>query len=173
MPTLMRQSRELCNQSEFDLYFASRPREITSLTPARLKSKIARARQLRDKFRGLGKSQARRSKAAKAGERTKQKAQLFDEVLQRFQARLKKLEAAEQRKRAAEARRNLAAKRKKKPTKKALPRPAKAVKKTPSPRARGARKKSRFVRGGVTRKRTHAIAAGKRSQAKRDARRGR
>ncbi len=173
MPILMRQARELCNKSEFDLYFASRPREITALAPARLKSKIARARRLRDKFRGLAKGQARRSKAAKAGERTKRKAQLFDEVLQRFQARLAKLEAAAHAKKAAEARRKLAVKRKKKPAKKpAPPRPraGKPADKKLSSRAQGARKKSRLVRGGVTRIRTHTAAAGRRRQARRDRR---
>ncbi len=97
------QARQLCNQAELDLYLASLARAVRQHTLARLKSKIARARKLRDKYRDLaavqrrearGKQTPRGSRASQGNLRTARKAELFDEVLGRFEGRLAELEAA-------------------------------------------------------------------------------
>ena len=100
------QAGKLLNVSEFALFAASRADAMKTHTAARLRAKVRRARTLRDKFRDLLKRQrlATRSRTGnKAGangaanQRTRQKAELFAEVLQRFEKRLAQVEAAEAR----------------------------------------------------------------------------
>jgi len=179
MPILIHLARDLCTKREFELYFASRPREITQLTPARLRSKIARARRLRDKYRGLAKTQKRiaRGKQAprpsRAGqvERMRKKATLFGEVMARFQERLKKVEDAARLAEIAAARKKLAAKRKKKAGARKRPR-VKAAKPAPATgKTEAAAKRSHLDRSGRKRIETHTAARGRRRQAKRDRRR--
>lgn len=179
MPILIHQARDLCTKREFELYFASRPREITRLTAARLRSKIARARRLRDKYRGLAKTgkriargkQAPRPSRAGRGERMRKKATLFAQVMARFQERLEKVEDAARRAEIAAARKKLAAKRKKKASARKRP-GVKAAKPAPATRkAETAAKRTRLDRSGRKRKETHTAARGRRRQAKRDSRR--
>jgi hypothetical protein len=178
MPILIHQARDLCTKREFEFYFASRPREITRLTAARLRSKIARARRLRDKYRGLARTagriargkQAPRASQAGRGARMRRKATLFAEVMARFQKRLKKVEDAARRAEIVAARKKLAAKRKKKagarkPPGIKRPEPAPATRK-----AEAAAKRSRLDRSGRKRIETHTAARGRRRQAKRDRR---
>lgn len=87
-------ARELCNQQEFALVASARAQELRAITPKRLSAKIARARGLKDKFSNLARRQARdaRGKAPPRGTRpgnarTVEKAELFGEVLKRFEAR--------------------------------------------------------------------------------------
>lgn len=96
-------ARPLCSDAEYKLFTASLADEIGELTPAQLRSKIQRARRLRDKYRDLFKRQRLANRArtgTKKGARpetnvrTADKARLFDEALGRFQARADKLAAA-------------------------------------------------------------------------------
>ncbi len=96
------QARALCTGAEFQLYAASRPEQIKTHTPGRLKSKIQRARSLRDKYRDLYKRQrlaTRGRTGTKKGNepdrnaRTERKAKLFAEVLERLQKQEVKLAA--------------------------------------------------------------------------------
>jgi hypothetical protein len=93
MPITLREARQLTTASEWPLVESSFPAGIRTLTPARLKAKIVRARRLRDKYAGLAKKQHRRSRPVRRGTpgealnaRTKRKAALFSEVLARFEA---------------------------------------------------------------------------------------
>lgn len=108
-------ARPLCSDAEYKLFTASLGDEIGALTPAQLRSKIQRARRLRDKYRDLYKRQRLANRArtgTKKGARpetnvrTSDKAQLFGEALSRFQGRADKLAATAER----EARRKAARK---------------------------------------------------------------
>jgi hypothetical protein len=96
-------ARRLCTAPELELVESSRASHLKQLTPARIRQKITRARRLRDKYRDLakrqrlearGKSAPRRSRPAQGQENTQRKAQLFQEVLERFEAGLPRVEAA-------------------------------------------------------------------------------
>jgi hypothetical protein len=96
-------ARPLCSDAEYKLFTASLADEIGALTPVQLRSKIQRARKLRDKYRDLFKRQRLANRArtgTKKGARpetnvrTSDKARLFDEALGRFQARADKLSAS-------------------------------------------------------------------------------
>ncbi|TVS04918.1 MAG: hypothetical protein EA423_07135 [Phycisphaerales bacterium] len=95
----MQRARTLCTASEYELVRASGKREIGTLTPARLRQKVARARKLRDKFRSLaarqtgemrGKRAPRSGKPAGDNRNTEAKAELFQETLDRFEEALAK-----------------------------------------------------------------------------------
>lgn len=95
------QAQKLCNASELELFIASLGDEVTKLTAAQLRSKIARARTLRDKNADLFRRQtvatrsatgAKRGNTGVANVRTQQKANLFGETLKRFELRLAKVE---------------------------------------------------------------------------------
>jgi len=94
------QARQICTPAELDLVLQSTTRQIGSLDPKQLRSSIRRARTLRDKWRDRAASQTRTTKsqnADKLGEanaRSSDKAQLFDEALNRFEKRLSKIDGA-------------------------------------------------------------------------------
>jgi hypothetical protein len=90
-------AERLCTRPELELVEASYPASLKQLTPARLRQKAARARKLRDKYRDLsrrqrlesrGKASPRRSRPARGHDGTDRKADLFAEVLDRFQTQL-------------------------------------------------------------------------------------
>lgn len=92
-------AKTLCTTSELALVKASMRQEIGKLSAARLRQKQTRARTLRDKWRDQATSQKRASQET-AGSRnaaynknSAEKADLFDELLERFTARLTKVEA--------------------------------------------------------------------------------
>ena len=100
MPLDFKRARQLCTEREFNLVEATRSEPLASLTPQRLQAKIARSRVLRGKFRDLadrqrreerGKIAPRGRRAARGNARTVEKAELFAEVLRRFEARAQKL----------------------------------------------------------------------------------
>ncbi len=102
MATTKTQAAKLLTAAEMELFLAGQPTAIKDFSAARLAGKVKRARTLRDKYRDLLKrqkvaAQARtRSKTGTSGnanERTATKAQVFDELLQRFTARLDKVSA--------------------------------------------------------------------------------
>ncbi|MCC5786078.1 MAG: hypothetical protein JJU33_05195 [Phycisphaerales bacterium] len=95
----MQRARTLCTASEYELVRASGKREIGTLTPARLRQKVSRARKLRDKYRSLaarqtgemrGKRAPRSGKPAGDNRNTETKAELFQEALDRFEEALAK-----------------------------------------------------------------------------------
>ena len=105
MAISIQKARVLATKAEFALFRASLPKTLKTLSVAALKRDVARARELRDKYRQLAKKQAR---VGKEGERTHLKAQMFDETLARFQAGLKAAQGAE---RAAKAAKKKAARK--------------------------------------------------------------
>jgi len=92
------QARQICTQAELDLVLKSTTRQIGSLDAKELRAAIRRSRTLRDKWRDLKHEQRRGTKIdnpeklESANLRSKQKAELFDEALTRFEKRLSKLE---------------------------------------------------------------------------------
>ena len=98
MAIIRSKAKALCTAAELALVDASGPKSIGELSGAQLRQKVGRARKLADKWRDQAESQ-RRTAPAKAGgrqtdaaARSAEKAQLFTEVLQRFEARLAKTE---------------------------------------------------------------------------------
>lgn len=103
MAYTLTQARALLTATELNLFDHSRAAPIKALTPARLRSKITRARALRDKYRDLYRRQTvatrgvparQRAPAGGDNERTKRKAELFAEVLTRFEGRMAQIEAS-------------------------------------------------------------------------------
>jgi hypothetical protein len=95
-------ARQLCTKREYEFLEKSWGKELREVTPGRLRQKVSRARTLRDKFRDLarqqagearGKRGARSTRPAAGNRNTEIKAQIFDEALERFQARLAEVEA--------------------------------------------------------------------------------
>lgn len=93
-------TRALLNASEARLVASSRGTALTGASPAELRKKVARARALRDKWRDVharqrrGTQQARRARGTAANERSREKSDLFDQVLARFEARLERVMAS-------------------------------------------------------------------------------
>jgi hypothetical protein len=196
MTYTLAQAGKLLNVSEFALFSASRADALKTHTAARLRAKVKRARALRDKFRDLFKRQrlvTRSRTGSKAGargaanERTRRKAELFAQVLQRFEKRLAQVEAAEARaarvralvqarvilsnKRRADAAK--AARRQPRISSKARAKPPGTVPKGLQPdseSARSARHVMQFNAAGQQAIRGHVSAKGRRAQAKRDGR---
>jgi hypothetical protein len=97
------QAQKLCNASEYQLVCDSMSDAVAQLTLAQLRSKIGRARTLRDKNTDLYRRQTvatrsatgiKRGNTSEANLRTEKKARLFDETLQRFEARQAKIASA-------------------------------------------------------------------------------
>lgn len=102
MPISRAQAREICTKPELELVEASFAPQINGFTPARLRSKISRARKLQDKYRELARSQHRNLKRGAptrgrggANVRTERKARLFEETRLRFEKRLARVEERE------------------------------------------------------------------------------
>ncbi len=102
MPVTRAQAKEISTKPEYELVEASFRPTITELSPARLRSKITRARKLQDKYRDLAHRQNRETKEtaparsrSTANLRTAQKARLFEETRERFEKRLAQLEVQE------------------------------------------------------------------------------
>ncbi|TVP54437.1 MAG: hypothetical protein EA351_13220 [Gemmatimonadales bacterium] len=95
-------ARPLCTKREWEMLSQSWPPELAKVTPGRLRQKVQRARNIRDKYRDLARQQAgeargkrnpKSTRAAQGNRNTKLKAQIFDEALERFQARLAEVES--------------------------------------------------------------------------------
>jgi hypothetical protein len=100
MPLTRAQAKEICTTPELELVESSFRPAITSLTAARLRSKIERTRKLQDKYRQLAEKQNRETKETQPGrqrgganQRTERKAKLFVETRERFEKRLAEVEA--------------------------------------------------------------------------------
>jgi hypothetical protein len=167
------QAKKLCTATEFQLLETVRTEKLQSLKAAALKAKIARTRGFLDKWRDLGIQQARKAKMAAAPERTAQKVAWFTEALRRLEAQLGKLEKAAE---AAAKQKALKAKKAARPKAVVPAGPKRGGKGNPmkAPKAVETRAKVRQMRiaqsGQMGRRHGHVLAAGKRNQAKRNAR---
>lgn len=105
MATSITQAKPLLTAAELELFDHSRAQPIKALTAKQIASKEKRVRALRDKYRDLYRRQtvAQRGNVSKgtAGDdvnaRTQRKAEIMQEVLDRFEARSTQLEAREER----------------------------------------------------------------------------
>lgn len=196
MATTLIQARKLLTAAELDVFAASRAEALKALTAVQLRGKIKRSRTLRDKYQDLlrrqkvatrGRTGSKAGTSGVANERTAQKAQVFTEVLGRFEQRLAQVEAAAaraaQKTAAAEARLARLAQKQAKPIAgraRAPARSPKAPAKVPvavkkvgptSERARTARRAMQPKAAGRQKIQSHVAASGRRAQAKRDSRR--
>jgi hypothetical protein len=156
-------ARQLCTQQELALVLSARVGDMRTLTPGRLRTKMTQARGLRNKFRDLanrqarearGKAQPRGTRPARGNARTVEKANLFGEVLRRFEARAARLGvtgAAEPVSSVRRARR--------------APSRSQRLK---MDAASTARKKTKAARSGAPRVRGHVASRNRRVQARRD-----
>lgn len=94
------QARRLATASELELVDASKRGALTKLSPAELRRNVSRTRALRDKWREQAEKQRRQAQhqtgqreTAESG-RTRKKAELFAEVLRRFEEQLQKTGAS-------------------------------------------------------------------------------
>ena len=125
------QALKICTAAEMEVFLSSLSDAIGTLTPVQLRSRIAKARTLRDKNTDLFRRQVAATRAAtgskrgasgEANRRTEQKAQIFAEALARLEARQSSLETP--------------------PAKRAAAKPAKAAKATRTAAAPAKPKKS-------------------------------
>jgi hypothetical protein len=186
MPLDFKRARQLCTEREFTLVEATRSEPLASLTPQRLQAKIARSRVLRGNFRDLAERQRREARgkiaprgrrAARGNARTVEKAELFAEVLRRFEARAQKLaivalappatrrEMRPAAKRPSRRRATIARARTQPKTKVAPPRTARAA-----ATASALRKQQKLARSPIVRKQAHVGSRNRRNQARSDAR---
>jgi hypothetical protein len=164
MPITTREARRLSTAAEWTLIESSLPGVISTLSPARLKVKIARARKLRDKYSALVQRQHDKAQAIRTGmpnealnARTKRKVALFTEVLARYEARLA-TPAPRTTKAAAKTPRR-------RPTSSVAP--STKMKASPTPVV----SKGELVRrSGQVRTQAHVASRGRRRQGKRDSR---
>ena len=199
MATTLIQARKLLTAAELDLFAASRGDALKALTAVQLRGKVKRSRTLRDKYQDLlrrqkvatrGRTGSKAGTSGAANDRTALKAQVFTEVLARFEQRLAQLEAAAERaaQKTAAAKARLArpasppaksvvktAAKTAAPVRsnKAPAKPPVAAKKVgpTSERARTARHAMQPKAAGLQKIQSHVAASGRRSQAKRDSRR--
>ena len=183
MPYTRTSAKSLLNNPELELYDMGRRETIAHLDRRTLITKIMRTRNLRDKYRDLFRRQrletrdrtgTKRGLSGVANVRTREKAELFGELLQRFEAQLAKVDAAAKAAAEREAKQRAAAA---KATRGARKGPsAKAAKpKAPgpgfvSPRAKSAALKRQLQKARVVPIHAHIRSQGKRNQAKRDSR---
>jgi len=126
MSISIQKARVLATKPEFTLFRASLPKTLRTLSAAAIKRDVTRARNLRDKYRQLAKKQAR---SGKEGERTHLKAQMFDEMLERFQMGLKDADKAAKKKATPPGRKKVVRKKKAAPKKESTPKKKAASKK--------------------------------------------
>ena len=97
MAFTIKDASRVCTANELELVKMSRSPAMKRETPARLRLKVDRARKLRDKFRdeaarqtreARGKAEPRGTRAAEGNDRTVLKAEIFAEVLERFETML-------------------------------------------------------------------------------------
>jgi hypothetical protein len=87
-----KQAKTLCTAAEFSLLEDTKPKSLTTFTAAELKRKAAQARKYSDKWREQARSQGQSTDGR--GARSQDKHELFQEALERFEARLSRVVAA-------------------------------------------------------------------------------
>jgi hypothetical protein len=169
------EARRLSSINEWSLISSSLPPALGTLSVARLKSKIARAGELRQKYQDLYRRQkissTRRMTGApkeKLNVRTARKRQMFDEAIVRLKVELRKVSAPQK----------TAPVPVRKPTKKGTSIPASRSTQLESARRRQSlssretspalRKAAKLHAAGYARRHSHALAAAGRRQSKRD-----
>jgi hypothetical protein len=183
-------AKHLLSAAELELYDMGRREGIALLDRRTLVAKIKRTRNLRDKYRDLFRRQrletrertgAKRGLTGVANVRTREKAELFGELLERFEVKLAKVDAAAKlaAQRAAKAKAAAV-----KAARGARPGPAgkalAAGKRAAgakfggfaTPRAKSAIAKRQLQKTRMTTIQAHVRSQGKRNQAKRDRRGG-
>lgn len=127
MAYTLKDAKTLCTKAEFELVVMGHKADLAALGAPRLRQKITRVRKLRDKFRdesarqtreARGKSDPRGAKPAQGNDRTVMKAEIFADLLGRFESAF---EAARTKTPAKSAKAKAAGK----PSKAAAPKPAK------------------------------------------------
>jgi hypothetical protein len=99
MTVSLQQARKICTSTELALVVDSTPKQIKGFDAKQLRSKVARARTLRDKWRGQVEKLVRVAKKESQAKldaenaRTEMKLKLFSETLERLTTRLETLEA--------------------------------------------------------------------------------
>lgn len=183
MPYTRTSAKALLTAAELELYDMGRRETIAQLDRRTLIAKIKRTRNLRDKYRDLYRRQrlearertgAKRGLSGVANVRTREKAELFGELLARFEAKLAKVDAAaklaaEREARARAAAEKAALRARKGPAAKG-PKAVAPRAGFVSPRAKSAVAKRQFQKTRMTTIHAHVRSRGKRQQAKRDGR---
>lgn len=164
-------ARQICTKSELELFSESLSCNIGKLDTKALKSRVGRARKLRDKYHqranrqnreARGKQTPRRSRPAQGSAQTRKKEQLFAETLDRFDKQLAKLESPKPKR--------VVKKTKKRATAKVATSRTAARKPASTKKATTAAKPARKKASGRTRIEKHLSAQNQRKQARRDAR---
>jgi hypothetical protein len=181
MVITINRAKALCTSSELDLVHWSKSPRASELTPARLKQKIDRARKLRDKQRDLadrqrrearGKQGPRGKRPSKGNDTTREKQQLFQETLERFEAAMAKRRAAAEKAATKKVSKKKASKKKvsKARSPGANERGRAASMREMSESTQGKRTEKRLGRAGKAKIQGHVSSRTRRNQAKRDAR---
>jgi hypothetical protein len=95
------EARKICTQAELSLLMACRPKAIEKLAAEELKTAVASARRLRDKWRDVATEQRRetqrqqKSRVTDDNARSAEKAAIFAHALTKFEAQLKKVESTD------------------------------------------------------------------------------
>jgi hypothetical protein len=170
------EARRLSSSRDLSLIASSLPPALQTYSAARLKSKISRARKLRDKYRDLFRRQKIKAKSRMTGtpyerlnSRTLRKRQMFGEAITRLRRQLAKKGSSPARTSARVSGRKLTAAA----ASRAYPRQRQQNERlkrslkgrTTSPESH---KTSKLKTAGYKRRQTHAAASARRHQAKRD-----
>lgn len=87
-------ARTLCSASELELVEGARPKRLTQWSEKQLRDRVTRARRLRDKGRDVATRQRRQTqqtqgaRTTSANARSRQKSELFQQVLSAYESRL-------------------------------------------------------------------------------------
>jgi hypothetical protein len=159
-------AKKLCSPTEFELLEEAKPKNLTSFSAAELRKRISRSRKLSDKWRDQARSQGNSTDGSAA--RSQEKHVLFQEAVERFEARLDRVTAPPPAKKAAT---------KASPPMPKIPVPPKVSRKSKMPGlAKQAERKAiatklRIETSGLkSRIRGHVSARGRRAQAARESR---
>jgi len=172
----LKEARRLSSSRELSLISSSLPPALQTHSAARLKSKLSRARKLRDKYRDLYRRQKLGSKSRMTGMpherlnfRTLRKKQMFGEVITRLRRQLAKVSSPAKASTRVSGRKRTAT-----AATRAYPRvrPSNRLKRSLKRRASSpsSRKTLKLRVAGYKRRQAHAAASVRRRQAKRDSR---
>ncbi|MBS9524634.1 hypothetical protein KIH41_02835 [Litoribacter ruber] len=94
-------AKQICNDSELDLFDDSLGRKLEAHSAAELNQKIKRAREFRNKYQDLFRRQSlemldstgnKQGNSLSANSRTEQKIDLMSEILERFEKQLQTIQ---------------------------------------------------------------------------------
>jgi len=87
-------AQELCTATEFAMVEAAKPTHLSKLTDREVKKNLNQSRKLADKWREQAMKQGHSPASAQSAQRSAAKAEIFTEVLARYEKQLARLEAA-------------------------------------------------------------------------------